>query len=57
MNLDETRECLAAQVTILRNTDKAKEAILNKKKERQTGKRKTIERHFMLMTAELHNKV
>ena len=57
IGLTHTSERLPAQVTVLQNANKAKEKILNARKERQTGKRGAIKGHFMLSTTELRDKV
>ncbi|KAH0548178.1 hypothetical protein GP486_008102, partial [Trichoglossum hirsutum] len=56
-NLTHTSERLAAQVAILRKENKEQELILKKRKKRPSGKRTAMQGHFILSTAEIHNKV
>ena len=55
--LTQTSERLATQVTILRKVTKDQEAILNKRRKRQSGKRAVLQGHFILSTAEIRDKV
>jgi len=56
INLAGATERLAAQVSILRTTNKAQEAILNARK-RRGGKRGVVQGQFMLTTSEIRDKV
>ncbi|KAH0545350.1 hypothetical protein GP486_008455 [Trichoglossum hirsutum] len=56
-NLIHTSERLAAQIAILRKENKDQELILKKRRKRPSGKRAAMQGHFILSTAEIHDKV